>query len=182
MPADDKIMGQQDGEENYNVDDDNNIFVNAEDGLRLEAMDEENNANNEARQRLQYRILNGEWEDFDINLDEIIDEDFPTNLIVTGFNVEFFEQDELKKRLESLFQLYGEDAAFHYFKSFKRVRVTYASAASAIQARIKMHGSVLGENILKCYFGQNPVSCHNFRAFLKVDFINFIQFYFVFRL
>jgi len=37
------------------------------------------------------------------------------------------------------------------------VRVTYTSAASAIQARIKMHMSVLGDDVLKCYFGQNPV-------------------------
>jgi hypothetical protein len=135
-----------------------NIFVNAEDGLRLEALDEENNANNAARERLQLRILNGDWDDIDINLDEVIGEDFPTNLIVTGFSPDFFEDEDLKKRLEGLFQLYGQDALFHYFRSFKRVRVTYSSAVSAIQARIKMHMSVLGDHTLKCYFGQVPVS------------------------
>jgi len=140
-----------------------NIYVNPEDGLRLEAMDEENTANNAARERLQLQILNGDWDDIEINLDEVIDEDFPTNLIVTGLSPEFFEDEDLKQRFEGLFQLYGDDALFHYFRSFKRVRVTYSAAASAIQARIKMHMSVLGDNTLKCYFGQPPVSlllCH----------------------
>lgn len=150
--------GNSYSEENLSIEEDEQIFVNPEDGLRLEALDDQNSANQRQRQRLRYQVNEGQWEELDINLDELIDEDFPTNLIVTGFNVDFFEQDEMKKRFEGLFQLYGEEAKFHYFKSFKRVRVTYDSAASAIQARIKMHMSVLGDNVLKCYFGQNPVS------------------------
>ncbi|ODM95015.1 Calcipressin-2, partial [Orchesella cincta] len=141
-------------------DDENQMmYVNAEDGLSLEAMDEENNtARQLERERLQLRILEGELDLEGLNLEDLInDEEFPTNLIVTGFQPEFFEDTPLRERLEGLFQLYGEDAAFHYFKSFKRVRVTYSSAASAIQARIKMHMSSIGDNVLKCYFGQAMV-------------------------
>jgi len=148
--------GRGSSSEDPNNGEEEEFFVNSEDGLRFDAMDVANNMHNEARDRLQIQLLNGEWEDLGVNLDELIDEDFPTNLIITGFSPEFFEQDEMKERLEGLFQLYG-DATFHYFKSFKRVRVTYTSAASAIQARIKMHMSELGDNVLKCYFGQNPV-------------------------
>lgn len=149
----------EDTRNNGHSTDEDDIYVNADDGLRLEAVDEENNANNAARERLQNQILNGDWDGIDFNIEELInDEDFPTNLIITGFSPDFFEDDQLRKRFEGLFQLYGEDAAFHYFKSFKRVRVTYSSAASAIQARIKMHMSTLGDNVMKCYFGQAPVS------------------------
>lgn len=135
------------------------MFVNAEDGLSLEAMDDENNAARQLeRERLQLQILEGELNIEGLNLEDIInDDEFPTNLIVTGFEPEFFDDATLKQRLEGLFQLYGEDATFHYFRSFKRVRVTYSSAASAIQARIKMHMSSLGDSLLKCYFGQAMV-------------------------
>ncbi len=150
------MMMMVEGEDQH----DHLMFVNAEDGLNLEQMDEENNtARQLERERLQMRILEGELDIEGINLEDLInDEEFPTNLIVTGFQSEFFDDDVLKQRLEGLFQLYGEDAAFHYFRSFKRVRVTYSSAASAIQARIKMHMSNLGDNELKCYFGQPTVS------------------------
>jgi len=135
------------------------MFVNAEDGLNMEAMDEENdNARQLERERLQLRILEGELDLEGLNLEDLInDDEFPTNLIVTGFQSEFFDDDTLRQRFEGLFQLYGEDATFHYFRSFKRARVTYSSAASAIQARIKMHMSSLGDNLLKCYFGQTAV-------------------------
>jgi len=133
------------------------IYVNAEDGLHLDAMDEENRI----RQRnLHMQILEGNLDLDGINIEDLLndDQDFPTNLIVTGLSLEFFEDEALKNRFEGLFQLYGQDALFHYFKSFKRVRVTYESAASAIQARIKMHMSTLDdENTIKCYFGQPPL-------------------------
>lgn len=155
-------------------DEDQMMFVNAEDGLSLEAMDEENQAARQLeRERLQLRLLEGELDLEGLNLDDFInDEEFPTNLIVTGFQQEFFDDATLRGRLEGLFQLYGEDATFHYFRSFKRVRVTYSSAASAIQARIKMHMSILGDNMLKCYFGQATVHLLKFLA-LQVNCFGF---------
>lgn len=142
--------------------DDTLMFVNAEDGLSLQAMDEENDATRQQqqleREQLQLRLLEGELNLEGLSLDDLInDEEFPTNLIVTGFQPEFFDDPTLRERFEGLFLIYGNDATFHYFRSFKRARVTYSSAASAIQARIKLHMSSLGENVLKCYFGQPPV-------------------------
>jgi len=105
--------------------------VNAEDGLELNSLD-------------------------DVDENRIDNEQFPRNLIVTGCSAELFEDDELKRRFETLFLIHGQDAQFHYFKSFKRVRVTYVSPASAIRARRNVHSTPLGECILKCYFGQPP--------------------------
>ncbi len=137
---------------------DEEIFVNAQDGLNLEAMDEVNIT----RRRLQeigvdLNLVQGQLANLSLE-DLVNDTQFPTTLIVTGFCEEFFEDEALKKRMEGLFKVYGQDAQFYYFRSFKRVRVSYESAASAIHARVKMHMNSLGNNTLKCYFGQPIVS------------------------
>jgi len=135
---------------------DDEIYVNAQDGLNFSAMDEENRIRRQLEElgvnltRIEGQLSNMTLEDL-VNSDP---EQFPTSLIITGFNEDFFDNNFLKQQLESIFHFYGQDAQLYYFKSFKRVRVTYDSAASAIKARIKVHMSTLGTSTLKCYFGQ----------------------------
>ena len=137
---------------------DEEIYVNAHDGLNMEAMDEENLTRRKLQELgVDLSLVQGQLGN--LSLEDIVnDTQFPTTLIVTGFNEEFFEDEALKGHMEGIFQVYGQDAQFYYFKSFKRVRVSYESAASAIRARGRVHMSKLGTNSLKCYFGQPIVS------------------------
>jgi hypothetical protein len=127
-------------------------FINHEDGLAFSALDEANR-----QQRILHELAAGAGHEDSDDENEYGDE-FPTTVIVTGFDAQFFEDENLKQRLEALFSSFGSDATFYYFRSFKRVRVSYGSAASAVEARIKMHLFLFGDYVLKCYFGQVLVS------------------------
>lgn len=134
------------------------FVVNVEDGLTFAAMDEVNR---------QHRILqelataNNDTDHDSNNSGDDSDQygpEFPTTVLVTGFDNEFFEDEIQKQNLEALFLSFGSDAAFYYFRSFKRVRVSYNSAASALEARVKMHLYPFGDYVLRCYFAQVLVS------------------------
>jgi len=140
---------------------DEEIFVNAQDGLSLAAMDTENLIMRKL-QNMGVDICAIEKQLGDVSLEDIVnDTPFPTTLIVTGLNEGFFEDELEKSKLEEVFLAFGQDAQFHYFKSFKRVRVTYESAATAIRARGRVHITPFGSDTLKCYFGQPIVSQTN---------------------
>jgi hypothetical protein len=59
--------------------------------------------------------------------------------------------------IERLFNQFGADATFQYFRSFRRMRVNYNSSSAAAQARIKLHQTHFGNTDINCYFAQ-PVT------------------------
>lgn len=63
----------------------------------------------------------------------------------------------LQADIERLFKQFGEDATFHYFRSFRRMRVNYSSPSAAAQARIQLHQAHFGDTDINCYFAQ-PVT------------------------
>ncbi|XP_066586981.1 protein sarah [Prorops nasuta] len=91
-------------------------------------------------------------------IEELIsDEDLPTSVIVTNIDPRVFKCDELKADIETLFKQFGEDATFHYFRSFRRMRVNYSSPSAAANARIQLHQTHFGDTDINCYFAQ-PVT------------------------
>lgn len=91
-------------------------------------------------------------------LDELVhDEDLPMAVIVTNVDPRVFKSDELKADFEKIFRQFGEVATFQYFKSFRRIRVTFTSPSSAAHARIELHQSRFGDTDMNCYFAQ-PVT------------------------
>lgn len=85
------------------------------------------------------------------------DEDLPTSLIVTNLSSDVFKSDTLKQKIEEIFTRFGEPVSFHYFRSFRRMRVDYGCSAAAAKARIHLHQTRFGDNIINCYFAQ-PVT------------------------
>ncbi|XP_014216164.1 protein sarah [Copidosoma floridanum] len=128
-----------------------NIIINEVDGLpnvhpnfkELEL----NCTKNENRQDVASRSLE----------DLINDEDLPTSVIVTNVDPRVFKSDDLKEDIEKLFNQFGQDATFQYFRSFRRMRVNYSSPSAAAQARIQLHQTRFGETDINCYFAQ-PVT------------------------
>ncbi|KAK8387768.1 hypothetical protein O3P69_018324 [Scylla paramamosain] len=63
----------------------------------------------------------------------------PTSIIVTNLTLETFEHQVEREKFESLFHEIDEMVNFQYFKSFRRVRVNFATAEQATRGREKVH-------------------------------------------
>ncbi|KAG7167495.1 sarah-like [Homarus americanus] len=83
-----------------------------------------------------------------------VNQEPPTSIIVTNLLAQTFDEPEERAIFQSLFHDVDETATFQYFKSFKRVRVNFASAAQAAAARNKLHLTEFRGEIIKCYFTQ----------------------------
>ncbi|XP_076069652.1 RRM_RCAN_like domain containing protein Sra [Oratosquilla oratoria] len=92
--------------------------------------------------------------DFEHAEDELSDPDLPTSIIVTNLGLSIFETEHDKAFFESMFQDLDDTAVFHYFKSFRRVRITFSTPECAAQARIRTHLAEFKGSELKCYFTQ----------------------------
>ncbi|XP_047494410.1 calcipressin-1-like [Penaeus chinensis] len=78
----------------------------------------------------------------------------PTSIIVTNLQPHIFEEPHQKNIFELLFEDIDETATFQYFKSFRRVRVNFATPTQAAAARIKLHMTEFQGEVIKCYFTQ----------------------------
>ncbi|CAG7675286.1 unnamed protein product [Allacma fusca] len=115
-----------------------NVFINESDGLSNKVdcgSNKENSENNGDNSRNSEEDLS----------------DIPKSLIVTGLDMDFFDNSELKEEFESVFNQYG-DCTFQYFRSFKRVRVNYNNPESSITARLNGHLLKVGECTVNVYF------------------------------
>lgn len=57
-------------------------------------------------------------------------------------------------RFEDLFYHIDDSVSFQYFKSFRRVRVNFATHEQASTARDKVHMTEFGGEVIKGYFTQ----------------------------
>lgn len=135
---------------------DENLFINASDGLSNEHpalpsayADSDNEDHN----------LGGGGDENDLL------EDLPTSIIVTQIHSEVFTSEELKSRMEDLFRTISDSATFQWLKSFRRLRVNYDSALAAANARIQLHQYPFGKSVITCYLAQpvTPVSNTNLK-------------------
>ncbi|XP_053631556.1 calcipressin-1 [Cherax quadricarinatus] len=86
---------------------------------------------------------------------EMVADEVPsTSIIVTNLLAPTFDDPHERDIFESLFHDIDETVTFQYFKSFRRVRVNFASHAQATQARDKLHMTEFSGEIIKCYFTQ----------------------------
>ncbi|XP_066952801.1 calcipressin-1 [Macrobrachium rosenbergii] len=77
-----------------------------------------------------------------------------TSVIVTNLVLQIFDDPDERELFEVLFQDIDETVTFQYFKSFRRVRVNFTTAAQAAEARTKVHMMEYKGEIIKCYFTQ----------------------------
>ncbi|GAB6022463.1 hypothetical protein CHUAL_006574 [Chamberlinius hualienensis] len=108
--------------------------------------------------------LHSDDEDVEMSLggeDELVmgaleeeDVDLPTSIIFTNVDIQVFNDVEAKTKFEALVKEFEEEAAFQYFKSFRRVKVNFSTSVIAAQARIQLHQTQVGENLVNCYFAQ----------------------------
>lgn len=124
---------------------DDTIFINQSDGLThdpLALIDPDSDIE-----------LNDDEDDNDeVDLDSF--DDVPTSLIVTNIHSDVFTDDDLKLEMEELFRFFSEQATFQWFKSFRRLRVTFDTGIAAANARIQLHQYTFGKSTITCYFAQ----------------------------
>ena len=53
-----------------------------------------------------------------------------------------------------MFRDFEVGAAFHYLRSFRRIRVDFESPLSASNAKQHIDSTIIGENTIHCYFIQ----------------------------
>lgn len=87
----------------------------------------------------------------------------PTSIIVTNLTLDVFEEPMEREKLEALFLDIDETVSFQYFKSFRRVRVNFASHEQAGRARDKVHMTEFGGEVIKGYFTQ-PITLGSSRG------------------
>ncbi|KAG0723667.1 Calcipressin-2 [Chionoecetes opilio] len=86
-----------------------------------------------------------------------------TSIIVTNLTLETFEHTAEREKFESLFHEIDETVNFQYFKSFRRVRVNFATAEQANRGRDKIHMTEFNGEVIKGYFTQ-PIVVANSRG------------------
>lgn len=96
------------------------------------------------------------------------DGDLPKSLIVTNLPGVLFTDQQLKLEFEALFRTYEDTATFHYLKSFRRARVDFRANETASRARVHLHQTPIGDNLMNCFFGQPPVINKNTQQFLQI--------------
>jgi len=93
------------------------------------------------------------------NVLDIDEEELPKSIIVTNVDLSVFDDETAKSEFESLFQDVETPLAFHYLRSFRRVRVDFASNLAAARAKDSLDMTPVGDNIIHCYFIQVLSPC-----------------------
>ena len=91
-----------------------------------------------------------------LNLDEDEahdhDEEPCKSLVVTNVDSSVFVEDLAKADFESLFLAFDKTAAFYYIRTFRRVRIDFASPNLAAGAKNHLDTRVVGTKSIHCYF------------------------------
>ena len=91
-----------------------------------------------------------------LNLDEEEahdhDEEPCKSLVVTNVDSSVFVEDLAKADFESLFLAFDKTAAFYYIRTFRRVRIDFASPNLAAGAKNHLDTRVVGTKSIHCYF------------------------------
>ncbi|XP_035249821.1 calcipressin-1-like isoform X2 [Anguilla anguilla] len=76
-------------------------------------------------------------------------------VIATLADLEVFNNPVSQAGFEALFRSFDAEATFQYFKSFRRVRVNFGTAAAATEARARLHKSEFNGKEMRVHFAQS---------------------------
>ncbi|XP_075873661.1 calcipressin-1 isoform X1 [Nelusetta ayraudi] len=81
--------------------------------------------------------------------------DLPNALIACKVPEDLFDEDGLKGSFEALFRSFDPEVTFQYFKSFRRVRISFGDALAAAEARLRLHKTDFKGKEMRLYFAQS---------------------------
>ncbi|XP_072295874.1 calcipressin-1-like isoform X1 [Eucyclogobius newberryi] len=81
--------------------------------------------------------------------------ELPNALIACKVPEELYEAGTLRVSFESLFRSFDPEVQFQYFKSFRRVRISFSDALAAAEARLRLHKSDFNGKEMRLYFAQS---------------------------
>ena len=65
----------------------------------------------------------------------------------------------LQGSFEALFRSFEPEVQFQYFKSFRRVRISFSDALAAAEARLQLHKTDFKGKEMRLYFAQVVLKC-----------------------
>ena len=74
------------------------------------------------------------------------------SLIVTNVDLTVFTDSLAKTEFESRFLAFEEEIIFYYIRTFRRVRVDFASRSAAFAAKTELEAGMVGGNTVHCYW------------------------------
>ncbi|XP_075873663.1 calcipressin-1 isoform X2 [Nelusetta ayraudi] len=76
-------------------------------------------------------------------------------LVASVANQEVFNRPEAQGSFEALFRSFDPEVTFQYFKSFRRVRISFGDALAAAEARLRLHKTDFKGKEMRLYFAQS---------------------------
>nr|XP_020442824.1 calcipressin-1-like isoform X2 [Monopterus albus] len=76
-------------------------------------------------------------------------------LVASVTNQEVFNHPEAQATFEALFHSFDPEVQFQYFKSFRRVRISFSDAVAAAEARLRLNKTDFGGKEIRLYFAQS---------------------------
>ncbi|TNN34110.1 Calcipressin-1 [Liparis tanakae] len=76
-------------------------------------------------------------------------------LVAAVTHQEVFGRPEAQASFESLFRSFDPEVRFQYFKSFRRVRISFSDALAAAEARLRLHKTDFSGKEMRLYFAQS---------------------------
>lgn len=80
--------------------------------------------------------------------------DLPNALIACKVPEDLFQQDATKSSFEDLFRPFDPDVLFQYFRSFRRVRISFSDVLAASEARLQLNKTFFNGREIRLYFAQ----------------------------
>ncbi|KAK9402126.1 calcipressin-1 [Crotalus adamanteus] len=106
-----------------------------------------------AEREAEAAVVDTDWNFIDMETVSL--HDLPHALIACNLPLAvFFAGGPCRGRFEALFRTYDKDVTFHYFKSFKRIRLNFSNPLSAAEVKIRLHKSEFLGKEIKLYFAQ----------------------------
>ncbi|GAA6216200.1 calcipressin-1 isoform X2 [Lates japonicus] len=76
-------------------------------------------------------------------------------LVASVTNQEVFSRPEAQASFEALFRSFDPEVQFQYFRSFRRVRISFSDALAAAEARLRLHKTDFNGKEMRLYFAQS---------------------------
>ncbi|CAL8275460.1 unnamed protein product [Arctogadus glacialis] len=76
-------------------------------------------------------------------------------LVASAAPPELFDRPDAQARFEGLFRSFDPQVQFQYFRSFRRVRISFQDALAAAEARLRLHKTDLNGREMRLYFAQS---------------------------
>lgn len=103
---------------------------------------------------LQQVVNEAEEEEDEVAVDVQVT-DLLNALIAWKVPDELFTVSSLKTSFESLFRSFDPEVQFQYFRSFRRVRISFRDALAAAEARLRLHKTDFNGKEMRLYFPQS---------------------------